>query len=180
MSGRGDGDEADAADLEGLAIKEGAIRSQPPIAVARQRVDLEQPRRSAQSMRTGEPQGRTGRCAQGVYPGRMVLVRMGQYNGFDRSPTNGRKQGVPVRRIIGPRIEHRDAIAPHDKAVGAGEGEWSGIGCSDPHHVFEHGHGAAPVGIEGGIEGQWGRGVGHCTQKGERLETGSISAPERR
>src|SRR6185312_5349703 len=115
MAGCRDGGEADAAGGETLAIEEGEIRNESPVAVARQGVHLEQVRRPAEPVRSGEPQRRLRLLLEPRGQGRVILVSVGEKDRFDRPSVDGRPEGCKMPRIVRPWIEDGDPLVSENE-----------------------------------------------------------------
>src|SRR3982751_7120113 len=97
MPWRRDRGQFDPSHRDRLAVTEGAIWRQSPVAVARQRIDLEPPRRPAQPVLPGEPEWCAGLLPPPRRARRVVLVGVGQDDRLDPPTADRPGQRLAVR-----------------------------------------------------------------------------------
>jgi hypothetical protein len=180
VTGRRNGGESDAANLELLAIEQRPVGLKVPVALAPEQVDFEQARRAAEPVRPAKPQRRAGEPREGGSTVGMIAVGVGEEDRLDRAPGDSCEEGIAVRRIVGPRVEDAYAVGADDEAVRAGEGVGAGVRGGHAQYAVDDGNCLARPGRKSGVEDEGSLGGDHCACRGERLETGDLTRVQKR
>lgn len=162
VAGRGDDLETDIAGHDSLPVLEHPVRPVPPVALAPDRIDFEQPSRPAEAVRATRPDRRAaGGGNQARYERRVIEVGVGNNDRIDQPAVDRGHQSRKMRLAVRAGIEDGDAVGAEDKTVGAAERVGAGIGRGDADNAGGDGNRLARPGIEVCVELQGRRPCGH-------------------